>query len=145
MLRESKWLTLLIMTLFMLTFISGAEARRGINHKLVTNKPAAGRNPIISNWLAVIYNILNSNTSIESLNNLMTSFDKTYNSPGFVALDTFFNLIGNGFDAYDAIGNGIRRVSDLSQKLKPQFRAWQLGWRVLYQLVQVGQLVIIMK
>ena len=105
------------MTLFMLIVISGAEARRGINHKLVTNKPAAGKSLIISNWLAVIYNILNSNTSIESLNTLMTSFDKTYNSPGFIALDTFFNLIGNGFDAYDAIGNGIRHVIDLSQKL----------------------------
>lgn len=120
--RNSKWLTLLIVTLYIFTvIISGAETRRR-NTKLFTHKPA-GRKLIISNLLALIYNIFNSNTSIESLNNLVTSFDTTVNSPGFIALDTFFNTIENGFDTYDAIGNGIEGVIDLSQKLKEKKEA----------------------
>lgn len=121
-----KWSILLIVTLFILftVIISGAETRRR-NTILPINKPDAGRKLINRNWLAPIYNILNSNTSIESLNNLVASFDTTVSSPGFTALDTFVNTIGNGFAMYDAIGNGIRRVLRFSQRLNEKKEAQQ--------------------
>ncbi len=34
------------------------------------------------------------------------------NSHGWIALDTFVNLLGNSFSIYDAIGSGVNRISD---------------------------------
>ena len=86
------------------------------NLNIIVNKDTPGTRLI--NLSQLTYNILNSNTSIESLNNLTTSFDETVNSPGWTALDTFINTVGNSFATYDAVGNGIQRYIDRSRRKK---------------------------
>lgn len=67
---------------------------------------------VLINLNSLIYRILNSETTIEWLNNVTASFQTTVNSRGWIALDTFINVLGNSFSIYDAIGGGVKRISD---------------------------------
>lgn len=73
---------------------------------------------VLININSLIYRILNSNTTIDWLNNVTASFETTVNSQGWTALDTFVNTLGNSFSVYDAIGGGIERMLDRIRRRK---------------------------
>ncbi len=57
-----------------------------------------------------MHDVLNQNATIKSLNNITAAFDYMIASPGWAALDTFSNTLGNSFSVYDAIGSGVDRT-----------------------------------
>ena len=68
--------------------------------------------PIVSKIVQIftkVHDVLNQNATIKSLNNITAAFDYMIESPGWAALDTFSNTLGNSFSVFDVISSGVDR------------------------------------
>lgn len=78
----------------------------------------------LASFLRAVHDILNSNSSIESLNTFTEAFQYTLNSPGWAAVDMLINTMGNSMTIYDIIAGSIERTSNfIRQKQEDREKA----------------------
>ena len=63
-----------------------------------------------------INNILNSKTNIDALDRLTAAFNELFNTAGITGLDHKFNIVGQSFAVYNAIGLGVEREEKRKKK-----------------------------
>lgn len=79
----------------------------------------------IVKFFTKVHDIVNHNSSIQSVNNITSAFEYMVNSPGWKALNTFANTMGALSNVYKAIGNNIGRAEAIiiaKEEFKQQIR-----------------------
>ncbi len=69
-------------------------------------------------FLEKINKALNQESSNEHLNNITDAFENTFNSLGWISLDSAANTLGNWADVYSTIGDAIKMVEESERRKK---------------------------
>ena len=70
------------------------------------------------NLLAITYDFINANTTLNAVDEPAAAFNFMGNSYGFNALNNFMNTVANIFTVYDALGGAVERYIVRSRQRK---------------------------
>ena len=101
---------------FLTPRIKKAQLRRGAGNLSKQTKNISEK--VLIGLMGLVYNFINSQTSLAYFNSLSAAFSKLLLSDGLTAIDRVFNMVSNFILAYDASFGIMKRIIDRHKRKK---------------------------